>query len=191
MPSEDWLRGERKSWEGPGGQVLRITLHAPACLGECSSFTNSWVDSGMVLGVLRSDQHYWLSWLLWLSDGASEQTQRSRVRAYRGTLALGVQWHLFCCLCGGSASCLRSEEGRQLSLPSGPRDPLSREHFTNLWMAALGFGYLSPLEGASKQGVCSQGDRARGKPPLSYTLVLWEIRASKTERQPRGAHLSP
>lgn len=132
MPSEDWLRGERKSWEGPGGQVPRISLQAPACLGECSSFTNSWVDSGMVLGVLRSDQHYWLSRLLWLSDGASEQTQRSRVRAYRGTLALGVQWHLFCCLCGGSASCLRSEEGRQLSLPSGPRDPLSREHFTNL-----------------------------------------------------------
>lgn len=58
----------------------RISLHAPACLGECSFFfTNSWVDSGMVLGVLPSDQHQRLSWLLWLSEGAAGPSQWSRV----------------------------------------------------------------------------------------------------------------
>lgn len=174
MLSEDWLRGERRSWEGPGGQVPRISLHAPACLGECSSFTNSWVDSGIVLGVLGSDQHYWLSWLLWLSDGASEQSQRRRVRAYRRTLALGVQWHLFCCLCveGLQAAHAQRREGNSPC-------PLAQETHSPETTSQISVDgspwiwYLSPLEGASKQGAYSLGDRARGKPPLSYTLVLW------------------
>lgn len=139
MPSEDWLRGERRSWEGPGGQVPRISLHAPACLGECSSFTNSWVDSGMVLGVLGSDQHRWLSWLLWLSDGASGQSQRRRVRAYRGTLALGVQWHL---LPVWRVCKLPALRGGKATLPAlWPKRPtLQRPLHKSLWMAALGFG---------------------------------------------------
>lgn len=111
-------------------------------------------------------------------------------RAYGGTLALGVQRHLFCCLCGGSAAA--QAERREGNSPC----PLAQEAYspeTTSQVSVDGspwFWYLSPLEAASKWGACSQRDRARGRPRVLYFTPL-EIRASKTERQPCGAHLSP
>lgn len=58
----------------------RISLHAPACLGGMLFFyklLGGFWDDG--LGCSPIGQHHWLSWLLWLSEGAAGQSQWSWV----------------------------------------------------------------------------------------------------------------